>query len=98
MGAYAQESITVSSSAIGFTDSIINNGGGLPPHIAVFVVEDGDIRFTCDGTTPTASIGIPAEVGDLIEIHGETNIEAFRAIRKGSVDAVIQPQYFNGMG
>ncbi|MCK5601078.1 chitobiase/beta-hexosaminidase C-terminal domain-containing protein [Candidatus Pacearchaeota archaeon] len=95
MGAYNSESITVSSTAIGFTDSAINNGTGNKPLEAVFVVEDAQIRFTTDGSTPTASVGLLAEVGDVVKIEGETDVEAFKAIRTGDTDATIQPHYFN---
>lgn len=95
MGAYAQESITVSNVAIGFTSATIN-----PPTIedtpfrAVFVVEGDEIRFRVDGGDPTASIGLLAKVGATVTISGEHDVENFKAIRV-TTDAIIQPQYFN---
>ena len=97
MGAYASESITVSDEAIGFTGATINDGRD-KPYAAVFVVETAEIRFTIDGSTPTASTGILAEIGDVVDIIGEHDVEKFQAIRTGSIDAVIQPHYFNALG
>ena len=95
MGAYAQESITVSNTAIGFTGATIN-----PPTLentpfkAVFAVESANIRFRVDGGDPTASIGLLAKVGAVVTISGEHDVENFKAIRV-TTDATIQPQYFN---
>ena len=94
MGAYAQESITISDTAIGFTNAIINPPDPDSPFRAVFVVESGEIRFRVDGGAPTASIGLLAKVGATVTITGEHDIENFKAIRV-TTDATIQPQYFN---
>ena len=100
MSAYAFESITVDAAAggKGFTDGTINNGRSGKPYRAKFVVETAQMRFTVDGTAPTSSVGTLVEIGDVIEIIGEHDIETFRAIRTGAVSAVIQPTYFNGQG
>jgi len=92
--AYNTESITVSNTAIGFTDAIINPERRIKPIKAVFVVETAQIRFTVDGRTPTSSVGFLTEIGDIVTINGEHNIEKFKAIRTGSTDATIQPIYF----
>lgn len=94
MGSYATESITVSNTAIGFTDSIINPADPDSPFRAVFVVEDANIRFRVDGGDPTASIGLLAKIGAVITITGEHDVENFKVIRV-TTDATIQPQYFN---
>jgi hypothetical protein len=95
MGAYAQETITVSNTAIGFTSATTNPPNGRDkPYKAVFVVEGDQIRFRVDGGVPTASIGTPANVGDVITITEQHDVENFKAIRV-TTDATIQPQYFN---
>ena len=95
--AYDTESITVSNTAIGFTAGTISPGDGAIPVKAVFTVETAQIRFTVDGTTPTASIGLLVQIGDIITINGQSDINAFRAIRVTSTDATIQPVYFDGL-
>jgi len=92
--AYNTESITVSNTAIGFTDATINPERRIKPIRAVFVVEAAQIRFTVDGSTPTSTVGFLAEIGDIVTINGEHDIEKFKAIRTGAVDATIQPIYF----
>ena len=95
MGAYAQESITVSSTAIGFTNATINPPNGRDkPYKAVFVVEGDQIRFRVDGGDPTSSVGMLAEIGDIITISEQHDVENFKAIRI-TTDATIQPSYFN---
>ena len=92
--AYGTESITVSSTSIGFTDATINPERRIKPIKAIFVVEAAQIRFTVDGSTPTSSVGFLAEIGDIVTINGEHDVEKFRAIRTGATDATIQPIYF----
>lgn len=92
--AYGTESITVSNTAIGFTDATINPQRRIKPIKAVFVVETAAIRFTVDGSTPTSTVGFLAEIGDIVTINGEHDIEKFKAIRTGTADATIQPIYF----
>ena len=96
-GAYNYESITVADTAIGFTDSAINRGDGIRPYRAVFVVETAQLRFRVDGTAPTSSEGTLAEVGDIVTITGEHDVEAFKAIRTTGTSAVIKPHYFNNL-
>lgn len=93
--AYGTESITVSNASIGFTDSVINPGTSDKPIGAMFTVEGAPIRYTLDGTTPTTTVGILAEVGDIVTLEGQADTQAFRAIRTTSTDATINPQYFN---
>ena len=95
MGSYAQESITVSDTSIGFTPDTINPSDPDSPFKAVFVVEDGDIRFRVDGGDPTSSVGLLAKNGANVTITGNHDVKNFKAIRV-TVDAVIQPSYFNG--
>lgn len=94
-GAYGTESITVSNTVIGFTDATINPGTGNKPFKAVFTIETAQIRFTVDGTTPTTTVGFLGNINDVVTINGQHDIQAFKAIRTGSTDAVIQPIYFD---
>ena len=95
MKAVASETITVSSTSLGFTEATLEDKRGSIDEIrkAIFVVEDDGIRFTLDGSIPTASVGTPAYVDDVVEIDA-SDIESFRAIRQ-TTDASIFVTYFS---
>ena len=91
--AYASETIPVSSTAIGFTDGLIEQAGMVASK-AFFIVEDDDIRITEDGTVPVAGgPGQPIVATDGITIEGALNIKNFLAIRE-TTDASIFVTYF----
>ena len=87
IGPTNHESVTVSTTAIGITATASD---GVLPATAVITVEDASIRYTVDGTTPTASIGHRADPGDVIELSDRGEVGQFRAIRKDSSDATIK--------
>jgi hypothetical protein len=96
MSAYGSESLTIANSVKTFTDAKVNAGSGRSPFRAVFIIETAQIRYTVDGkTTPTTTVGHLGEIGDIVTILGEHDIENFKAIRVGAVSAVIQPTYFD---
>lgn len=91
--AYDTESITVAGTAVGFTLATLDPDGPEKPDIVKFQVETAQIRFTVDGTTPTSSIGLIGDVGDLVTITGVSDAKGFLAIRTGGTSATIQPVY-----
>jgi hypothetical protein len=91
--AYAHETITVSSTALGFTNALYEQGSGNAAS-ALVAVETNAIRWWADGTTtPTASVGMPAAANATLEICGFSNIKKFRMIRQTS-DASVSVSYF----
>ena len=56
-------------------------------------VETADIRYRLDGTVPTATVGKLAENGDEIILESAEDIKNFKAIRTGSVSAVLNIDY-----
>jgi hypothetical protein len=60
---------------------------------AVCVVEDNPIRWTDDGTTPTASVGSQAKADVIFTLYGKESLDAFKAIRTGS-DAKLSISYY----
>lgn len=56
-------------------------------------VEVASIRFTVDGTPPTATLGHLVNPNDIIRLTSAEDIAAFRAIRTGSTSAVINCSY-----
>jgi hypothetical protein len=103
---YAYESITVSSTAVGFTASNIdqdNNLSGNPINAgsigklqatrATVTIEDANIRYRVDGTDATASEGHRLTPGDVIYVQGYQAISNFSAIREDGTDATIRVTY-----
>lgn len=54
---------------------------------------DQDIRFTCDGTTPTAAIGIRCAAGTSALVNGEGNVANLKMIREDGTNASVGLQY-----
>ena len=80
----AHEAITVAGTAVGLTAATI-----VGSNKAVLTVEVAPIRFTVDGTTPTASVGHLAQVGDVIKLDSEDELRKFRAIRTGASGTIM---------
>ena len=85
-GVLRHEAVTVAGTSIGMT---VTAAQGVKPGAAVISVETAAIRFTVDGTTPTATVGHLAEPGDVIELVEEGQVRLFRAIRQGGTSATI---------
>ena len=47
---------------------------------AYIAVSGNGIRFTCDGTSPTASLGMPVESGNWFQLIGLPDIQNFQFI------------------
>jgi hypothetical protein len=60
---------------------------------AIITVEDANIRFKIDGNNPTTTEGHLADIGDIIKLTSNEEIENFRAISTTSNDATIQVSY-----
>lgn len=92
--AFAKESVTVSTVAVGLTPATFRPSG-VPPAQYVFLSVDADkIRVWFDGSDPTAAIGHELVTGSILELHGIKNIERLRMIRSGAADATVRASYF----
>ena len=60
---------------------------------AIITVEIATIRVRTDGTNPTATVGHLVNSGDVIKLDSIEDITSFRAIRTGSVSAVLSVTY-----
>jgi len=45
------------------------------------------VSLTFDGTTPTASLGVPIPAGSTVTVEGYTNVANIQVIRAGGADA-----------
>jgi len=93
------ESITVSTSPIGFTASKLaptsGNYANKHAEAVLITVEDGAIRFRADGTNPSASEGHILLAGDERYWYwGYHDLVNIKFIRKDAVDAKVKVSYF----
>lgn len=80
------ETITVSTSAVGFTVP----AGTL---LAVVMVETDAIRYRDDGTDPTSSLGMPVTSGGSLVVC-PNQLSRIRFIRSGANDASLKVSYY----
>lgn len=83
-----RQSLVVSNAAVRLT----------PPadaRAAMVTVDTNPVRFTVDGTTPTAAIGTPVAAGGALEITGDISLRGIQFIRSAAADATLQVEYFN---
>ena len=88
--AYDKETITVSSTAVGFTSSKITN---CKVACCTLDPDGGAIRFWIDGSTPTSTEGHYVAPGQNITIVGANNIRNFKAIKVGGDDGKLQASF-----
>jgi len=86
IGPLNHEAVTVSSTAIGITATVSD---GILPAAALITVENAAIRYTVDGTTPTATAGHTALPGAVLELVDRGEVTNFLAIRRDGSDATI---------
>lgn len=85
---FAFEALAVGGTAVPFTAAT-----SLSAKCATAKVEGAQIRYRTDGTAPTATVGVPAEVGDIITVYGSADILAIQFIRTGAVSATLSTEY-----
>lgn len=92
---FASEVLTVGASAVALTRDIYTPDAniGHPAHQATIKLEGASIRYLASGTTPSATIGIPADAGEVIVVEGNFDIQKIRFIRTGGIDATLQVEY-----
>lgn len=86
----AYEQLTVSSTAVGLTSSKYKPATGRPANIAIIRVAGGNVRYRQDGVDPTASVGVPVNVGEILTLDGD--LASYKFIRQ-TVDATLDIEY-----
>ena len=85
------EALTVSTSAVGITNSTLRPPGqGLQHNFCTAYVDGANVRFRFDGTAPTTTVGAIAKSGDTISIDNIEQASAIRFIRDDSADATLE--------
>ena len=65
--------------------------------VAEIYVRGASVVFTRDGTDPTATQGIQADIGDIIVLNSREELETFEVIRQGATDATLDAEYFTDL-
>jgi hypothetical protein len=86
-----QQTLAVSNSAVGPTLA------GAKVEAMVVQVNDASIRWTAEGTTPTASVGYSEKVNNVFLLDDRLELDNFSAIRKTSTDAEIDFLFLAGV-
>lgn len=88
------EAVTVAAASTGFTAANINAGSGHPAATqATCRLETAEIRYTVDGTTPSAAVGTLLEIGDTLALFGNDTLNNFRGFRTGGSSGVLDCTY-----
>jgi hypothetical protein len=82
------ETITVSSVAVGISAGVLTVSGNAADKCLV-TTESQPLRYTTNGTTPTASVGHLAAAGSELVFNGRPDLASLRFIRTGT-DATVQ--------
>ena len=92
----ATPGLTIGASSTALTETVYDSATAAAPaahaSFALLTVENDQIRWFADGTTPTASFGHLTNAGDSIELCGPNQIRNFRAIRV-TTNAIVQVSY-----
>lgn len=94
--ALSYESITVTNSAIGFTNLPATATSALVIVDSTIAAPSFAIRFKEDGSTPVASAGggMPRSNTDAFEIKGAENLKRFLAIQEGAGTHYLNVTYY----
>lgn len=93
LNAFSYESLSITDTAKSLSESKYKDSEGQYAKRAVITVEDAQIRYCYEGTTPTSAIGHSALPRDVIILGSAHNIRQFKAIRKGNTNANIKVTY-----
>ncbi len=82
------ESVTVTGSSTALTTATIAQ-----KESALITVETAQVRFTLNGTAPTATAGHVLEVGDVLELDSSEALGLVRFIRTGGTSGTLRCSY-----
>ena len=99
MTPFAFETLTIDNTEAGIGCTLATYiQGGIAACWAEGALEVAQIRYRIDGTAPTATVGVPVEVGQFIIFRNLDEIRKFRGIRTGSVSGKISIHYWKSAG
>ena len=89
--AYRTKTVTISTAAVLISAAGWSwTAGDVAAADAAVVSAIGQgISMTFDGTTPTATLGVPVPAGSTVTVEGFTNVANIQLIRSGGADATV---------
>ena len=93
MGVRSRSPVTGAQYALAVSSTVVTLTVTDTANVAEIYVRTAAVVFTRDGTDPTATKGIQANVGDIIVLNSRAELDKFEVIRQ-SVDATIDVEYF----
>lgn len=91
--------ILVANEAVGLSVTtslaVIPEGKRTEYEFARITVEVAAIRFFVTGSIPTSTVGEPAEIGDVILLETNNELQEFKAISRDGATATLQIVYGN---
>ena len=82
--------ITVSTAVLG-----LDGAQKLSNNDACVTVEDAAVRYWIGGRIPTATVGHPLEIGDILILENADELQDVQFIRRDAVDATLHVSYGN---
>ena len=82
--------ITVSTTVLG-----LDGAQKLSNNYAFVTVEDAAVRYWIGGRVPTAAIGHPLEIGDILILENADELQDVQFIRRDGADATLHVSYGN---
>lgn len=90
---YAFEELTVTNSVQVLTPSKYNDSNTSGGADSAFLTNDGDaLRYTYDGTTPSATVGHKLADGGILILNGQNQMSQFKCFRVTN-DTTIRVTY-----
>ena len=91
---YATETLTVANSVQVLTPTKYKDSATSGGSTDAFItLEQGQIRYFYDGTTPTSTTGHILDIGGSLILRGQNQMEQFKCIRTGTTSGVITITY-----
>lgn len=94
MDPFAFETITVSTTAIGFTAATYAPTGEQQADMAISSFEGDDVRYREDGTDPTTTSGHKVTNGSFLTTCGRPAIGQIKFIRDNATDVTLYVSYY----
>ena len=92
---FASETLVVTNAVKTLTASVYAPDDVRSARYAEITVEEADLRYWAEGSTPSATEGHRRKVDtEILSLHSITEITNFKAIREGVTDSKIRVTYF----
>ncbi len=87
--AMTYEQLTISSAAVMLDQSKMTGMAG-----GQGTLQGAEARMRCDGTAPTTSVGVPVQVGSVINFTNLIDARLCQFLRTTGTDAILNVQYW----